>query len=139
MTSSSSLSQVQCQGKHAIHFSLDLKLNCKVKASNIHGVRLATDNTILVRHRLYTPDSQIGNISAFYRQRFGKSSAYSALLLQPFRTIGKHSGANSGTVGILPRRIRLLRIGFSVYTATFRMPLCENMPNEPDSKAPPIY
>ena len=73
MTSSSSLSQVQCQGKHAIHFSLDLKLNCKVKASNIHGVRLATDNTILVRHRLYTPDSQIGNISAFYRQRFGKS------------------------------------------------------------------
>jgi len=49
------------------------------------------------------------------------------MLPQPFRTIGKHSGANSGTVGILPRRSRLFRIGFGVYTATFRMPLREYM------------
>ena len=47
------------------------------------------------------------------------------MLPQPFLTIGKHSGANSGTVGIHPRRIRLLRIGFGVYTVFFRMPFRE--------------
>ena len=49
------------------------------------------------------------------------------MLPQPFRTIGKHWGANSGTIGILPCRIRLIRIGFGAYTATFRMPLREYM------------
>ena len=42
------------------------------------------------------------------------------MLPLPFRTIGKHSGASSGTIGILLRRIRLLRIGFC-------MPLREYM------------
>ena len=37
----------------------------------------------------------------------------------------KHLGANFGTVGILTHCIRLFRIGFGVYTATFRMPLRE--------------
>ena len=60
------------------------------------------------------------------------------MLPQPFRTIGKHSAAHSGTVGILSRRIRLLRIGFGVYTATLRLPLREHMPNETDGKASPI-
>ena len=49
------------------------------------------------------------------------------MLPQPFRTIGKHSGANSGTVGILPRLIRLLGIGVGAYTAAFRMSLRECM------------
>ena len=43
------------KNKHGIHFSLDFKLKCKVKASYIHGIPLATDNRIVVRHRLYTP------------------------------------------------------------------------------------
>ena len=38
-----------------MHFSLDLKLKCKVKASNIHSVRLATDNKLVIRHRFYNP------------------------------------------------------------------------------------
>ena len=73
------------------------------------------------------PDSQLRHISAFYCQRFGNPSAWSAMLPQPFRTIGKHSGANFGTFDILPCRIRLLRKGFGFYTATFRMSLRECM------------
>jgi len=49
------------------------------------------------------------------------------MLPQPFRTIVKYSGANSRTVGILPRHIQLLRIGFRAYTSTFRMLLRECM------------
>ena len=43
-----------CQGKHDIRFSFDLILNCKVKVSCIHGVQLAADSKVLVRHRLLT-------------------------------------------------------------------------------------
>ena len=53
--SSSAIQGSNGKSKHDIHFSLDLKLKCTVKASNSHGVPLATDNKIVVRHRLYTP------------------------------------------------------------------------------------
>ena len=53
--SSSAIKGSNDKSKHGIHFSLDLKLKCKVKASNIHGMPLATDNKIAVRHRLYIP------------------------------------------------------------------------------------
>ena len=123
------------KSKHGIHFSLYLKLKSKVKASNVHGVPLVTANKIVVRHRLYTPTLN----SATFQHSIANPSACFAMLPQPFRTIGKHSGANSGTVCILPRRIRLLRIGVGAYTATFRMPLREYMPNGPDGKVVLIY
>ena len=52
--SSSAIKGSNDKSNHGIHYSLDLKLKCKVKASNIHGIPLATDNKKVVRHRLYT-------------------------------------------------------------------------------------
>ena len=46
--SSSAIKGSNDKSKHDIHFSLDLILKCKVKASNSHGVPLATDNKIVV-------------------------------------------------------------------------------------------
>lgn len=60
------------------------------------------------------------------------------MLPQHFRTIGKQSGGNSATVGILRGCVRLIRICFGVYIATFLMPLHEYTPNMQDGKAPPI-
>ena len=90
MTSSFSLSQIQCQGKHVIHFSLYLNLKYKVKVSNFRGVPLATDNKIVVRHSLYTPTLN----SATFQPSIANSSVCSSMLPQPFRSNGKHSGAN---------------------------------------------
>ena len=104
------MSLIQCQGKHGIHFSLDLKY--KVNTSSINGVPLATDNKIVVRHRLFTPTL---------------NSTFQHYIANDLATLRQHSGSNSGTVGTLRRRIRILRIGFSFYTATFRMPLRECM------------
>ena len=42
--SSSAVQGSNDKSKHDIHFSLDLKLKYMVKASNSHGVPLATDN-----------------------------------------------------------------------------------------------
>ena len=103
------------KSKHGIHFSLDLKLKYKVKASNIHGIPLATDNKIVVWHHLYT-DSQLCHISAFYRQRYGNPSACSAMLPQPFRTIGKHSGAISTSHSVTSDRCRHLYHNLSYAT-----------------------
>ena len=36
--SSSAIKGSNDKSKHAIHFSLDLKLKCKVNASNVHGI-----------------------------------------------------------------------------------------------------
>ena len=90
MTSSSSLSQIQCQGKHVIHFSLYLNLKYKVKVSNFRGVPLATDDKIVVRHSLYTPTLN----SATFQPSIANPSVCSSMLPQPFRSNGKHSGAN---------------------------------------------
>ena len=90
---------------------MDLKLKCKVKASNIHGIPLATDNKIVVRHRLYTGLSipqHFSILSSTIRQPLH--------VLQCYRNLSARSGS-----------IRLLRIGFGVYTATFRMSLRECM------------
>ena len=117
MTFSSSLSQIQCQGKHAIHFSLYLNLKYNVKVSNFRGVPLASDNKIVVRHSLYTPTLN----SATFQPSIANSSVCSSMFER------ETFGSQSGPVGILPRHIRLLWIGFGVNTAIFRMPLREYM------------
>ena len=119
--SSSAIQGSNDKSKHDIHFSLDLK-KCMVNASYIHSIPLATDNTIVVLPRLSTPP-HFSILSPTIRQPFSMFCNVTAT----FHTIGKHSGANSWTVGILPRRIRLLRMGVGAYIATFSMTLREYM------------
>lgn len=83
----------------------------------------------MVRYRLHTPTLKSATSE---HSIIGNSSACSAM----FRH--SHSRVNSEIVGTLSRRIRLLRIGFGNYTATFHMPLREYIPNESDGKALPI-
>ncbi len=75
-----------------------------------------------------------GILSASILQLFGMFCNVTATVPHDRETFG----TNSGTIGMLSRRIRLLRIGFGVYTATFRVPFREYMPNAPDGEAPPI-
>ena len=68
--SSSAIKGSNDKSKHGIHYSLDLKLKCKVKASNIHGIPLVTDNKIVVRHRLYNPTLNSATFQPTIRQPF---------------------------------------------------------------------
>ena len=49
------------------------------------------------------------------------------MLPQPFRTIEKRSGANTGPVGIFPRLFLILWLGLGAYTATCLIPFRECM------------
>ena len=83
----------------------------------------SSDNKILIRHRLYNPTLN----SPIFQHSISNDTAPLQHVLQCYRNLSIRSGANSGTVGNLPRRIRLLRIGVGAYTATFRMLLRECM------------
>ena len=75
----------------AIEGSIDnsnLKLKCKVKASNIHGVPLATDNKIVVRHRLYTPTLN----SATFQDYIANDTATLQHVLQCYHNLSARSG-----------------------------------------------
>lgn len=77
-----------------LRFILDLKLKCRPLTSMVTQ-EWQNNHSASFIHRLLK------------RQHFNMSSAsirqlfYSAILQQPFRTIWKHLGVNSGTVGIL--------------------------------------
>lgn len=92
MTSSSFLSQIQCQCKHGVDFCLNLKLKCNVKASYI-CVSLANNNKIVVR--LCVSNRQYFNIvSAKFRQLLSLFCNVTATLLHD--PIEEHLGANFG-------------------------------------------
>ena len=71
-----------------MHFSLDLKLKCKVKASNIHSVRLATDNKLVIRHRFYNPTLS----SATFQDYIANDTATLQHVLQCYRNLSARSG-----------------------------------------------
>ena len=103
-----------------------------MKASNIHGIPLATDNKIVVRHRLYTPTLN----SATFQHSIANDTATLQHVLQCYRNLSARSGNIREP---FPHHIQSLRIGVGTYTTTFRMPLRKNMPNGPDGKVLPIY
>ena len=105
--SSSAIQGSNGKSKHDIHFSLDLKLKCTVKASNSHGVPLATDNKIVVRHRLYTPTLN----SATFQHSIANDTATLQHVLQYYRNLS----ARSETFG---SQFRNCRYSSSSHSAT---------------------
>jgi len=110
MTSSSSLSQIQCQGKHGIH----------IKVSNIHRVPLETDNKLVVCHCLYTLTLN----SAIFKHSIANDSETLQHVLQCYRNLSARSGHIQELITEL---LAFFRVEFGVYTATFRMSLRECM------------
>ena len=86
-----------------------------MKASNIHGIPLATNNKIVVRHRLYTPTLY----SATFQHSIANDTATLQQVLQCYRNLSARSGNTR-------EPIRLLWIGFGAYTAIFLMPMHAN-------------
>ena len=110
MTSSSSLSQIQCQGKHGIH----------IKVSNIHRVPLETDNKLVVCHCLYSLTLN----SETFQHSIANDSATLQHVLQCYRNLSARSGHIQELITEL---LAFFRVEFGVYTATFRMSLRECM------------
>ena len=85
--SSSAIKGSNDKSKYGTHFSLDLKLKCKVNTSNVHGIPLAPDNALVVRHRVYTPTLD----SATFQHSIANDSATLQHVLQCYRNLSARS------------------------------------------------
>ena len=110
---------------------MDLKLKYKVKASNIHGVPLATDNTSVVRHRLYTPtlnsttfQHSIANDSATL-QCYRNLSTRSGNIREPIPQLSEHSSASHSAIS---DRFRRLYRNLSYATLRIHANACRTVP-----------
>ena len=110
--SSSAIQGSNDKSKHDIHFSLDLILKCKVKASNIHCVQLATDNKIVV-HSDSTPQ-HFSILSPTIRQPFSMFCNVTATFPHDRETFGSQlwncrysSASHSATLDRFRRLYRL--------------------------------